>query len=70
MSPCSPALTWAHKRLPGAFSAEAANLSGLEHGQALLDLVKAFETVPHHVLVEAAKVKGYPMAILKLSIAA
>ena len=50
--------------------AEVANLSGLEHAQALLDLVRAFETVPHRVLVEAAKKKGYPMAILRLSIAA
>lgn len=47
-----------------AFTAEATNLSGLENAQALLDLVKAFETVPHSVLVEAAKEKrlshGYP----------
>ena len=38
-----------------AFTAEAASLSGLKHAQALLDLVNAFETVPHSVLVEAAK---------------
>ena len=30
-----------------AFAAEAASLGGPEHAQALLDLVKAFETVPH-----------------------
>ena len=53
-----------------AFAAEAAALGGLEHAQALLDLVKAFETVPHWVLVEAAKFKGYPGVILQLSLAA
>jgi len=53
-----------------AFAAEAAHLDGSEHAQALLDLVKAFETVPHWVLAEAAKLKGYPMAILRLSLAA
>ena len=37
-----------------AFTAEAAALSKLEHAQALLDLVKAFETVPHWILVLAA----------------
>ena len=53
-----------------AFAAEAATLGGLEHAQALLDLVKAFETVPHWVLVEAAKLKGYPGIILQLCLAA
>ena len=41
-----------------AFAAEAANRGGMDHAQALLDLVKAFETVPHWVLVEAAKLKN------------
>ena len=53
-----------------AFAAEAANLGGMDHAQALLDLVKAFETVPHWVLVEAAKLKGYPAFMLQLSLAA
>ena len=53
-----------------AFAAEAAALGGLEYAQALLDLVKAFETVPHWVLVEAAKLKGYPGIVLQLSLAA
>ena len=53
-----------------AYAAEAAHLGGSEHAQALLDLVKAFETVPHWVLAEAAKLKGYPTTILRLSLAA
>ena len=53
-----------------AYAAEAAALAGMDYAQALLDLVKAFETVPHWVLVEAAKLKGYPIALLKLSLAA
>eukprot|EP00973_Karenia_brevis_P035557 4902818-Karenia_brevis.AAC.1 len=32
-----------------AFRAEAAALRGEEHAQGLLDLVKAFERVPHHL---------------------
>ena len=43
---------------------------GLESWVLFLDLVKAFESVPHWVLVEAARLKGYPIALLKLSIAA
>ena len=53
-----------------AFTIEAAKLAGLEHARALLDLVKACGTIPHWVLVEAAKIKGYPIAILQLSLAA
>ena len=62
--------TWELKRRQAAFAAEAAALGANEHAQGLLDLVKAFETVPHRVLAEAAKLKGYPMGVLKLSIAA
>ena len=36
----------------------------------LLDLVKAFETVPHHKLVAAAVSKGYSLVLLRLSLAA
>ena len=53
-----------------AFAAESANLAGFDYGQALLDLVKAFETVPHDVLVSAAREAGYPLALLRLSLAA
>ena len=42
-----------------AFAAEAANVGGVEHAQALLDPAKAFETVPHWVLV-----KGVPRLLL------
>ena len=41
-----------------------------DHLQILLDLVKAFETVPYHLLVKAAVAKGYPLVVLRLSIAA
>ena len=37
---------------------------------ALLDLVKAFETVPHEVLVQATHAKNYPLPILHLCLAA
>ena len=53
-----------------AFTAESAALCKMDHVQALLDLVKAFETVPHWILVQAAIAKGYSIIILRLSIAA
>ena len=53
-----------------AFLAESAALASFDHAQVLLDLVKAFETVPHHVLVMAALAKGYPLWVLHLSLAA
>ena len=56
--------------LPEAFPAEAGNLACAVHAHALLDLVKAFETVPHWVLVEAAKLQRHPIATLRLSLAA
>ena len=52
-----------------AFIAECAALAHLDHLQALLDLVKAFETVPHRILANAAAAKGYPAVILRLSLA-
>ena len=60
--------TW--ERWQEAFAADAASFGGLELAQALLDLVKAFETVHHWVLVETAKLKGYPGIILQMSLAA
>ena len=36
------------------FGAEAATAGGMSHAATLLDLTKAFETVPHRYLVEAA----------------
>ena len=53
-----------------AFAAEVAGLQRQEHLQALLDLVKAFEMIPHALLVKAAREKGYNLAILRLSLAA
>ena len=52
-----------------AFTAECAALTHLDHIQALLDLVKAFETVPHWILARCAAAKGYPAALLRLSLA-
>ena len=53
-----------------AFYAESAALASMDHAQALLDLVKAFETVPHHILVVAAAARGYPVVISRLTLAA
>ena len=53
-----------------AFSAEAAVLEKEDQAQALLDLTKAFELVNHQKLLEAAKRRGYPLALLRMSIAA
>ena len=52
------------------FVAEAAALTKVDFAEGLVDLVKAFETVPHHVLAAAATAKGYPIIILRLSLAA
>ena len=43
-----------------AFVAESASLADADHVQVLLDLVKAFETVPHDVLASAAVARGIP----------
>jgi endonuclease/exonuclease/phosphatase family metal-dependent hydrolase len=53
-----------------AMMAEAAALQHLDLLQMLYDLVKAFETVPHGILVECAKECGYNLTILRLSLAA
>ena len=53
-----------------AFCAEAAALDTEEHAQALMDLTKAFEAVPHDLLLDAAKRRGFPIALLRMSIAA
>ena len=49
-----------------------AEIAALEHddfGVGLLDLVKAFETVPHRVLVAIAIDLGYPLPLLRLCLA-
>ena len=51
-----------------SFAAEAAANSSRTYGQALLDLVKAFERIPHHLLVLAAMKHGYCLVLLRLSL--
>jgi hypothetical protein len=54
----------------GAFHAENAKLTGQKHAQALIDLVKAFEMIPHQELINAAASREYPLKLLRLSLAA
>ena len=42
----------------------------MEYGMTLLDLIKAFDSVPWHVLVREAQRLGYNLWLLRLSIAA
>ena len=53
-----------------ALDAENAAGNRALQAQALLDLVKSFEAVPHAALWEAAKRRGYPLATLRLALAA
>ena len=53
-----------------AWEAEDAAGTGSAYCQALFDLVKAFETVPHDRLWQAASRRGYPMSILRLALKA
>ena len=53
-----------------AFRAEATASCGEHQAQALLDLTKAFEAVPHGKLLEAAAELGYPLALLRMSLEA
>ena len=53
-----------------AFTAEATTLGGSTFVQTLLDLRKAFDTVPYTALLAAARKRGYNVAMLKLSLAA
>ena len=50
-------------------SAERVALEQTEFATGLLDLAKAFETVPHLVLHTLAVLKGYPLVILRLCLA-
>ncbi len=45
-------------------------IPGVDYGQVLLDLVKAFERIPHHVLVREAMQLGYSLWVLRLALAA
>ena len=53
------------------FRAELAAESGrtVNYAEALLDLVKAFDMVPHWLLIREGKDLGYPLWLLRLSIA-
>ena len=51
-----------------AARAEAARLQKAEYAAVLLDLEKAFDRVPHHQVVAAARQWGYPMGVLRLSL--
>jgi len=53
-----------------AFKAEAAALRTRSYAESLLDLVKAFEKVPHDLLVQAAAQLGYSRWVLRLSLSA
>jgi hypothetical protein len=46
-----------------AARAELANILGASYAQVLLDLVKAFERIPHWVLVREARRLGYPFMV-------
>ena len=52
-----------------SFRAEAAACSQVHYAQTLLDLVKAFEKIPHQFIVEAARRLDICMATLRLSLA-
>ena len=41
-----------------------------EFAAGLLDIVKAFDPVPHGILVQSAHLKGYPLTLLRLCLAA
>ena len=52
-----------------AARADAAAAGGKQYGQTLLDLVKAFERIPHRVLLREARRLGYPIRMIRLAIA-
>ena len=54
-----------------AFRAESAATAALrtEYAEALLDLIKAFDNVPYWLLVQEGRRLGYPLWLLRLSIA-
>ena len=52
------------------FKAENASSLHVEYGQSLLDIVKAFEKVPHAHIVRAAIKHGYCLWTLQLSLQA
>ena len=53
-----------------SFAAEAAKVDNQHVAQLLVDLVKAFEVIPHMALIRAAVKHGYSLVMLRLSLAA
>lgn len=53
-----------------SFAAETVARSGKYFAQSLLDLVTAFEMIPHHLIVSAARTHGFSPWFLRLSLAA
>ena len=53
-----------------AARAEAAALGGASFAQVLIDLAKCFELVPHDILAREAAAVGYPLPLLRMSLAA
>ena len=51
-----------------AVRAEIAVGTGMRYGQVLLDFVKAFDRIPHWVMVREARRLRYPLWMLRLSI--
>ena len=62
----APVATWKQS----ARAELAAADPGLDYAAALLDLVKAFERVPHDILAALAALRGYSLMLLRLTIAA
>ncbi|CAK0861050.1 unnamed protein product, partial [Prorocentrum cordatum] len=62
---CNLRAAWA-----AAFAAEASATSARQHVAPLLDLAKAFERVPRHLVAAAAARLGFDLIILRLSLAA
>ena len=51
-----------------AANAEAASYESAVHAAGLLDIEKAFERIPHDILVREARAREYPLRLLKLSL--
>ena len=56
----------ASKALEQAAAAEHAAALGLDYAHALLDLVKAFDRIPHWLLIREALRLGNPIWLLRL----
>ena len=53
-----------------SFAAESSALIAHRQVASLLDLVKAFERIPHHLVAKAAARLGFNLTVLRLSLAA